>query len=47
MDLFLLFVFLFAILLGLFCSLVVTWPLGSLVCDVFVCSVTFPYGVLG
>ena len=23
------------------------WPLGSLVCDVFLCFVTFPCGVLG
>ena len=23
------------------------WPLGYLVCDVFLCFVTFPYGVLG
>ena len=33
------------------CSLVVTWPLGSLVCDVFMCFRVhlpfFPYGVLG
>ena len=24
-----------------------SWPLRSLVCDVFLCFVTFPYGVLG
>ena len=23
------------------------WPLGSLVCDVLLCFVTFPYGILG
>ena len=23
------------------------WPFGSLVCDVFLCFATFPYGVLG
>ena len=24
-----------------------SWPLGFLVCDVFTCFVTFPFGVLG
>ena len=49
---FLLFVFVFVILSCLFlqpCGRLLKrgWPLGSLVCDVFLCFVTFPYGVLG